>query len=52
MVSGTYITILLGDLISKRGVGNGMTSIILTGIVASLFNSFQTVYISLVGISV
>ena len=52
MVSGTYITILLGDLISKRGVGNGMTSIILTGIVASLFNSFQTVYNSLVGISI
>lgn len=51
MIAGTYISILLGDLISKRGVGNGMTLIIITGIVSSLFNSFQTVFQSLSGIS-
>lgn len=51
MISGTYISILLGDLISKRGVGNGMTLIILTGIIASLFNSFQTVFNSLTNVA-
>ena len=51
MIAGTYISILLGDLISKRGVGNGMTLIIITGIIASLFNSFQTVFNSLQNIS-
>lgn len=51
MVAGTYISILLGDLISKRGVGNGMTLIIITGIIASLFNSFHTVFNSLQNIT-
>lgn len=51
MISGTYISILLGDLISKRGVGNGMTLIIITGIVASLFSSFRTVFNSLQSIN-
>lgn len=51
MIAGTYISILLGDLISKRGVGNGMTLIIITGIISSLFNSFQTVFQSLGNIS-
>lgn len=44
MVAGTYISIFLADLITKRGVGNGMTLIILAGIVGSFFNSFQTVF--------
>ena len=44
MIAGTYITILLSDLISKRGVGNGMTLIIITGILSSLFSSFRVVY--------
>lgn len=47
MIAGTYITILLSDLISKRGVGNGMTLIIITGILSSLFSSFRVVYTSL-----
>lgn len=51
MISGTYISILLGDLISKRGVGNGMTLIIITGIVSSLFSSFRTVFNSLQSIN-
>lgn len=51
MIAGTYIAIFLGDLITKRGVGNGVTLIILSGIVASLFSSFQTVFLNLQGIT-
>ena len=51
MIAGTYIAIFLGDLITKRGVGNGITLIILAGIVSSLFSSFQTVFINLQNIS-
>lgn len=51
MIAGTYITILLSDLISKRGVGNGMTLIIITGILSSLFSSFRIVYTSLTQIT-
>lgn len=51
MIAGTYIAIFLGDLITKRGVGNGITLIILAGIVSSLFSSFQTVYLNLQNIS-
>lgn len=52
MIAGTYIAIFLGDLITKRGVGNGITLIILAGIVSSLFSSFQTVYLNLQNITV
>lgn len=51
MIAGTYIAIFLGDLITKRGVGNGITLIILAGIVSSLFSSFQTVYLNLQNIT-
>lgn len=51
MIAGTYIAIFLGDLITKRGVGNGITLIILAGIVSSLFSSFQTVFVNLQNIS-
>lgn len=44
MVGGTYISLFLADLISKKGVGNGITLLILTGIVASLFNQFSSVF--------
>lgn len=43
MVGGTYISLFLADLISKKGVGNGITLLILTGIVASLFNQFSSI---------
>lgn len=51
MIAGTYIAIFLGDLITKRGVGNGVTLIILSGIIASLFSSFQTVFTVMKGIT-
>lgn len=51
MISGTYISIFLADLITKRGAGNGVTMIILAGILSSLFSSFQTVFLSFQAIS-
>ncbi len=47
MIAGTYICIFIGDLITKRGVGNGMSLIILSGIVANLFTNFSSVWYSL-----
>ncbi|MDR0545541.1 MAG: preprotein translocase subunit SecY [Mycoplasmataceae bacterium] len=38
---GTYICIFFGDMITKRGVGNGVTLIILAGIVASFVPNFR-----------
>lgn len=51
MVAGTYIALFLADLISKKGVGNGVTLLILTGIVASLFNQFSGILRNLGAIS-
>lgn len=44
MVAGTFLTLFIGDIISKRGVGNGITLIILVGIVSSLYSNFSTVF--------
>jgi preprotein translocase subunit SecY len=38
---GTYLALFIGDMISKRGVGNGITMLILTGIVSSFFADFS-----------
>ncbi len=50
MIAGSYICIFIGDLITKRGVGNGMSLIILSGIVANLFSNFSSVWYSLFAI--
>jgi preprotein translocase subunit SecY len=39
--AGTYLALFIGDMISKRGVGNGITMLILTGIVSSFFADFS-----------
>ena len=44
LTGGTYMTIFMGDMITKRGVGNGITVIILAGILANLFGNFQSVF--------
>ncbi len=44
MTAGTFLTLFIGDIISKRGVGNGITLIILVGIVSSLFTNFSSVF--------
>ncbi len=48
MTAGTYLTIFLADIISKRGIGNGITLIIISGIVSSLYTNFSSVYTVLV----
>lgn len=44
LTSGTYIAIFIGDMITKRGVGNGSSTLILVGIIGQIFSSFNNVY--------
>jgi len=44
LVAGTYIAIFIGDIITKRGVGNGITLLILAGIVSSIIGNFQVAF--------
>ncbi len=46
---GTYICIFLGDIITKRGVGNGVTLLILAGIVGSIIPDFTYAFQSISG---
>ncbi|MDR1850654.1 MAG: preprotein translocase subunit SecY [Mycoplasmataceae bacterium] len=46
---GTYLAIFMGDMITKRGVGNGVTLLILSGIVASVFSNFQVAFEVIIG---
>lgn len=43
MCAGTYIAIFFSDIITKKGVGNGVTTIILSGIVSQLVGNFTLV---------
>jgi len=47
--AGTYIAIFLGDMITKRGVGNGITVLILTGIIANIYSNFSVSYQTIKG---
>lgn len=44
LTGGAYVSIFFGDMITKRGVGNGITVIILAGILSNLFGNFSAVY--------
>lgn len=44
LISGTYIALFLSDIISKRGLGNGITILIMSGIVSSLPENFIATY--------
>lgn len=44
LTAGTYIAIFIGDMITKRGVGNGVTTLILVGVVGQLVSSFNNVF--------
>lgn len=50
MTAGTYIGIFIGDVISKKGVGNGITLLILSGILARLPDGFIVMYRVLGGV--
>lgn len=47
--AGSYIAIFLGDIITKRGVGNGITLLILSGIVASIISNFKVAFDTIQG---
>ena len=47
--AGTMFLLWLGDQITTKGVGNGVSVIIFSGIVADLPNNFLTVYNTFVG---
>ena len=47
MSAGTYIAIFFSDIITKKGVGNGVTNIILAGIISQLFGNFSIVKTSI-----
>jgi len=44
LTAGTYIAIFIGDMITKRGVGNGVTILILAGVIGQLIGSFNNVF--------
>ncbi|MBQ0045543.1 MAG: preprotein translocase subunit SecY [Mycoplasma sp.] len=44
LTAGTYIAIFIGDMITKRGVGNGVTTLILVGVIGQLIPSFNNVF--------
>ncbi|MDE6476882.1 MAG: hypothetical protein K2L48_01625 [Mycoplasmoidaceae bacterium] len=49
LTGGTYVCIFLGDIITKRGVGNGVTLLILSGIVGSIVPDFTYAFQSISG---
>ena len=48
MVAGSMLAIWMGDQITQKGIGNGTSLLIFTGIVSSLPNSFITTFHNLV----
>lgn len=51
MIAGSMLAIWLGDQISSKGIGNGVSLLIFTGIVSNLPTSFLTTYDNLVSYS-
>lgn len=49
MVAGTMFLLWLGDQITSKGVGNGVSLIIMSGIVSSMPTSYTAVWNSLLG---
>lgn len=51
MIAGSMLAMWLGNQITQKGIGNGTSLLIFTGIVANLPNSFITTFNSLVDFS-
>lgn len=49
LTAGTSLLLWIGDEITKKGVGNGTSMIIMAGILATTPHMFQTAYSSLIG---
>lgn len=48
LTSGSLVSLFIADIISKRGIGNGITLIILSGILSQIFSNFRVVFEQLV----
>ncbi|HEV2537592.1 MAG TPA: preprotein translocase subunit SecY [Streptosporangiaceae bacterium] len=46
MVSGTAVIMWMGELITERGIGNGMSVMIFTSVVAGVFGEVEQVYLT------
>jgi preprotein translocase subunit SecY len=46
MVSGTVVVMWMGELITDRGIGNGMSVMIFTSVVAGIFGELEQVYLT------
>jgi len=46
MVAGTAVIMWMGELITDRGVGNGMSVMIFTSVVAGIFGGVEQVYLT------
>lgn len=51
MVAGSMLAVWMGDQITNKGIGNGISLLIFTGIVSSLPNSFISTFNNLVDLS-
>lgn len=45
--AGSYIALFLGDMITKKGVGSGITLLILSGILSSIISNFNVAYMTI-----
>ncbi len=48
LTSGSLVSLFIADIISKRGIGNGITLIILSGVLSQIFSNFKVVFEQLV----
>ena len=46
MVSGTAVIMWMGELITDRGVGNGMSVLVFTSVAAGIFTEFEQIYLT------
>ena len=51
LTAGTAFLLWLGDQVTQKGIGNGISLIIMAGIIATLPNMFITAFKSLIGVS-
>ena len=48
LTAGSLVSLFIADMITKRGIGNGITLIILSGILSQIYFNFQSVFESIV----
>ncbi len=46
MVSGTAVIMWMGELVTDRGVGNGMSVMIFTSVIAGIFGQLEQIYLT------